>query len=244
MLKSMTPWMLTLAFVVAAPVMAEDKAKPATPAKEEAKKGADEAAKKAGETAKTAVEGKKDEMTKAAMAGAVIGKPAPAFKGKDMSGKEWTNDSFKGKVVVLEWFNSGCPFVVRHYEKYKTMNETAAKYSDKVVWLKINSGAPGKEGHGKDAEAKKKWNIASPILIDESGAVGKLYGAKTTPHMFVIDQQGILQYAGAIDNDARDEKSAGEKLNYVGQAIDEILAGKPVSQKETKAYGCSVKYGA
>jgi peroxiredoxin len=175
---------------------------------------------------------------------AKVGSAAPDFKLKDTEGKEISLSQFKGKVVVLEWYNSGCPFVKRHHDKYKTMADTAKKFGDKVVWIAINSGAPGKEGHGKDAESKKTWNIAWPILNDETGAVGRLYGAKTTPHMFVVDAQGVLQYAGAIDNDPKDEKSPGEKLNYVTQALEEVLAGKPVSQKETKPYGCSVKYGA
>jgi peroxiredoxin len=175
---------------------------------------------------------------------AKVGSAAPEFTLKDTDGKDVSLSKFKGKIVVLEWYNSGCPFVVRHHEKYNTMTDTAKKFGDKVVWLAINSGAPGKQGHGLDATSKTKWNIGYPILNDETGKVGNLYGAKTTPHMYVIDGQGILRYAGAIDNDAKDEKSPGEKLNYVAQAVEELLANKPVSQAETKAYGCSVKYGS
>jgi peroxiredoxin len=175
---------------------------------------------------------------------AKVGSAAPDFTLKDTEGKEVTLSSFKGKIVVLEWYNSGCPFVKRHHEQNKTMADTAKQFGDKVVWLAINSGAPGKEGHGKDAESKKNWNIAWPILNDETGKVGRLYGAKTTPHMFVIDGQGILRYAGAIDNDPKAEKASGEKVNYVAQAVTELLANKPVSQAETKPYGCSVKYGS
>lgn len=175
---------------------------------------------------------------------AKVGSAAPTFTLKDTDGKDVSLDQFKGKIVVIEWYNSECPFVVRHHKKYTTMTDTAKKFGDKVVWLAVNSGAPGKEGHGKDASSKKEWSLAYPVLNDETGKVGHLYGAKTTPHMFVIDGQGILQYAGAIDNDAKDEKSVSEKVNYVAQAVGELIAGKPVSQPETKQYGCSVKYGS
>ncbi|MDX2116136.1 MAG: redoxin domain-containing protein [Planctomycetota bacterium] len=177
---------------------------------------------------------------------AKIDSAAPDFTLTDTDGKQHKLSDYtaQGKVVVLEWFNSGCPYVKRHYDKYTTMRDTAAKHGDKVVWLAINSGAPGKEGHGKDAQARTDWKIAYPVLLDESGQVGKLYGAKTTPHMFVIDPKGILVYAGAIDNDPKDAQPADKKTNYVAQALDEVIAGKPVSTKETKAYGCSVKYGS
>lgn len=177
---------------------------------------------------------------------AKVGSAAPDFVLKDTNGKEFKlSDATKqGKTVVIEWFNSGCPFVKRHHEKYTTMSDTAKKYSDKnVIWVAINSGAPGKEGHGKDAEAVKNWKIAYPVLIDEPGSVGKLYGAKTTPHMFIVDNKGILAYAGAIDNDNKDELAKDKKINYVDQALGELTSGKPVSTPETKAYGCSVKYG-
>ena len=176
--------------------------------------------------------------------GAKVGEAAPAFTLKDTDGKEVSLKTYTdaGKIVVVEWFNSGCPFVVRHHEKYTTMKDTAAKYGDKVQWIAINSGGPGKEGHGKDKAAIEKWKISWPVLIDEDGKVGKAYGAQTTPHMFVIDAKGVLQYAGAIDNDRQDQMEKSKKVNYVDQAISEILAGTPVSTKETKAYGCSVKY--
>jgi len=177
---------------------------------------------------------------------AKVGSAAPGFTLVDTDGKSHNIEDYtrQGKVVVIEWFNAGCPFVVRHHDKVKTMADTAKKHSDKVVWLAINSGAPGKQGHGMDAEAKKNWNIPYPILLDESGSVGRLYGAKTTPHMYIVDTKGMLVYAGAIDNDPKGDKPASEKVNYVAQALDEVLAGKPVSQAETKAYGCSVKYGS
>lgn len=176
---------------------------------------------------------------------AKVGSAAPDFVLKDTNGKEHRLSDYtkQGKIVVIEWFNSGCPFVVRHHDKYTTMADTAKKYADKnVVWIAINSGAPGKEGHGKDAEAIKNWKIGYPVLNDEVGDVGRLYGAKTTPHMFIVDSKGILAYAGAIDNDAKDAEPKEKKINYVDQALGEIVAGKPVSTAETKPYGCSVKY--
>ena len=175
---------------------------------------------------------------------ATVGSKAPDFTLTDTSGKEVTLSSLtgNGQVVVLEWFNAGCPFVVRHHEKYNTMTDLANKYKGKVTWLAINSSAQGKEGYGMDAEAISKWSINYPILIDADGGVGRLYGAKTTPHMFIIDTKGTLVYAGAIDDDRGDQKSPTEKVNYVALALDEVLAGKPVTQSETKSYGCSVKY--
>lgn len=177
---------------------------------------------------------------------AKVGSAAPEFSLVDTNGKTHKLSDYTkaGKVVVIEWFNPGCPFVVRHHEKYTTMTDTAKKFGDKVVWLAINSSGPGKEGHGGDKDAITKWKIGYPVLNDEKGTVGKLYGAKTTPHMFIVDTKGMLAYAGAIDNDPKDEMAKDKKINYVDQALTEIIAGKPVSNPETKQYGCSVKYGA
>ena len=175
---------------------------------------------------------------------AKVGAKAPDFTLTDATGQEHTLSSYtgKGQVVVLEWFNAGCPFVVRHHEKYQTMSDLAAKYKGKVTWLAVNSSASGKQGFGMDKEAMAKWKIAYPILIDADGGVGHMYGAKTTPHMFIIDAKGTLVYAGAIDDDSGDKKSPTEKVNYVANALDEVLAGKPVTEAETRSYGCSVKY--
>ena len=123
------------------------------------------------------------------------------------------------------------------------MADAARTYKDKdVVWLAINSTNANHPAYGKDAEAVKNWKITYPVLIDAPGTVGKAYNAKTTPHMYVIDKEGILRYMGAIDNDMRGTKSESERVNYVTQAIDEIVAGDSVSEPETKAYGCGVKY--
>ncbi len=181
------------------------------------------------------------ESKKPEKAAAKIGEQAPAFELKDTDGKAVKLADYKGKVVVLEWFNPGCPVVQAHYNA-DTMNKTIAKFKDnQVVWLRVNSGAPGKQGHGLEANknAKTEWNIKTPILLDEEGTVGKAYGAKTTPHCFVINADGVLVYAGAIDNGKPDK--IGD-INYVEKAVQQTLAGETVATPETKAYGCSVKY--
>jgi len=171
---------------------------------------------------------------------AQLGAPAPDFSLSDQSGKIVSLSSFAGKVVVLEWANPDCPFVVRHY-KANTMTGLAKKYAGQgVVWLAINSS------HYAGVEANKKfadqYGVAYPVLDDHTGVVGKAYGARTTPHMFVIDKAGKLVYQGAIDDDASGEKQ-GQGANFVVQALDAALAGKAVATAETKSYGCSVKYG-
>jgi peroxiredoxin len=171
---------------------------------------------------------------------AQVGKPAPAFTLKDESGKEHSLSQYKGKVVVLEWTNPECPFVKRHYQA-KTMSHTLEALDAKqVVWLAVDSTST----HGADvAKAwKQEQGIRYPILLDTEGRVGQAYGAKTTPHMYVIDAQGVLRYAGAIDSDPRgSEKSP---TNHVKTAVDAVLGGKPVPASTTKPYGCSVKYKA
>lgn len=176
---------------------------------------------------------------------AKIGEKAPNFTLTDINGKTFTlADATKdGKIVVLEWFNPECPVVVKHHASNPTFKNLAAEFAGKeVVMVAINSGAPGNQGAGKDLNVKaaKDFGMAYPILLDESGKVGKQYGAKTTPHMFVIDKNGTLAYAGAIDDKS---KKPGE-VNYVSQAVNELLAGQTVTTAETQAYGCSVKYGS
>lgn len=179
---------------------------------------------------------------------AEVGKPAPDFTLKDLDGKDVQLASFKGKVVVLEWFNPSCPFVQKAHTK-GSLKATAKKYTDKgIVWLAVNSGAPGKQGHGVDTnrDAAKKFGMEHPILVDESGQVGKTYGATNTPHMFVIDGKGTLVYRGAIDNspDGEGESApAGKLVSWVDEALAAIAAGKTPEMAETKAYGCGVKYG-
>lgn len=162
--------------------------------------------------------------------------PAPAFSLEDQDGKAVNLADLKGKIVVLEWTNPDCPFVQRHYQAdTMTMTKLASKYKDSgVVWLAINS--TNYMGRDKYKAWIKEHNLPYAILDDHTGAVGKTYGAKTTPHMFVIDKTGTIAYQGAIDDQAG-------KVNYVAQALEELLAGKAVTIPETKPYGCSVKYG-
>lgn len=178
---------------------------------------------------------------------AKLGAPAPDFELPDLDGKPVKLSSFRGKTVVLEWFNPGCPFVKASHSKGSLIDSAARHQKSGVVWLAINSGAKGKQGHGVDVNraAKDTFKLDHPILLDESGAVGHTYAAAHTPHMFVIDAKGVLVYRGAIDNspDGERESPAGGKLvNYVDAALAELAAGKPVSVADTQAYGCSVKY--
>lgn len=176
---------------------------------------------------------------------AKVGEAAPDFTLTDTDGKKHTLSEYtkQGKIVVLEWFNPGCPYVIKHHHNHKTMATLANEFSGKdVVWIAVNSGAPGKQGHGLDLnkQHKKDWGIAYPILIDESGDVGRMYEAKTTPHMYIVDKNGVLQYAGAIDNN-RSATTLGD-VNYVRQALNQILAGETVTEPITQPYGCTVKY--
>jgi peroxiredoxin len=188
-----------------------------------------------------------EKAAEAAPATATVGKPAPAFTLKDLDGKEVKLSSFKGKVVVLEWFNPGCPYVKKSHT-VGSLVDTAKKHTDKgVVWLAINSSAPGLQGNelSLNTESAKTWAMGHPVLRDEDGTVGKAYGATNTPHMFVIDKKGVLAYAGAIDNSPDAEKKSapdGKLVNYVDDAVASVTAGKPVAVTTSKAYGCSVKY--
>ncbi len=180
---------------------------------------------------------------------ATVGKPAPDFTLKDLDGKDVKLSSFKGKTVVLEWFTPGCPFVKKSHTVGSLVGTAAKHAKNGVVWLAINSNAPGKQGGDpKDsAAAKKTWSLEHPILIDPTGATGKAYGATNTPHMFVIDAKGTLVYAGAIDNSPDGEgKSArdGKLVNYVDAALEDLAAKRAVKTSTTKAYGCGVKYGS
>jgi peroxiredoxin len=172
---------------------------------------------------------------------AKVGEPAPQFSLKDQNGKTHSLADYAGKTVVLEWFNDDCPYVVKHYSG-GDMNATAKKYADKdVVWLAINTTA------GKTADDNKKiageWKIERPILADSTSEVAQAYQSKNTPTMYVIDKEGKLVYMGAIDSDnSADPKKVAGATNYVAKALDEVLAGKPVSEPKTKAYGCGVKY--
>lgn len=187
--------------------------------------------------------------TPAAAPVAIVGQAAPDFTLKDLDGKDVALASFKGKTVVLEWFNPACPFVKKSHSKGSLVDTAKKVTANGVVWLAINSGAPGKQGYevADNVAAVKELGIGHPVLRDETGAVGKAYGATNTPHMFVIDPKGTVVYAGAIDNSPDAEKGApegGTLINYVEAALADVAAGKPVATPTHKAYGCSVKYGS
>ncbi|MCC7527721.1 MAG: thioredoxin family protein [Candidatus Melainabacteria bacterium] len=176
-----------------------------------------------------------------------VGKPAPAFSLKDWDGKTRKLADYKGKIVVLEWFNHGCPFVKKHYDS-SNMQDLQKTYTGKgVVWLSICSSAEGKQGYGTGEEHKKafkeKGGAPTVVLIDSEGTVGRQYDAKTTPAMYVIDGKGVLVYAGAIDdNRTADRQAAKTAKNFVAAALNETLAKKQVAISSTKSYGCSIKY--
>jgi peroxiredoxin len=175
-----------------------------------------------------------------------VNEKAPNFTLKDLSGNEHSLKDFteKGHTVVLEWYNPECPFVKKHYrDDSRTMLKLQEQFkNEKITWLRINSGAEGKQGAGAEHNRTMagEFGITTPILLDETGKVGKMYGAKRTPEMYVIDAEGVLRYWGAIDDDSG-FRTIG-KTNYVESAIKSVLAGETVKVQKTKAYGCSVKY--
>jgi peroxiredoxin len=175
------------------------------------------------------------------------GEAAPEFTLTDSKGTSHKLSDFRGKFVVLEWLNHECPFVKKHYSS-GNMQKLQQEYTAKgVVWLSIISSAPGKQGHrtGPQAEADTKDKNAAPtaVLLDPSGEVGKKYDAKTTPEMFVLDKEGKILYAGAIDSiKSTDSADIAKAENHVRQALDAALAGQPVPKPKTTPYGCSVKY--
>ena len=175
------------------------------------------------------------------------GMPAPAFSAPDIGGRTISLGDYAGKIVILEWTNDGCPFVGKHYES-GNMQALQRKYTGEGdVWLTIASSAPGEQGYVTPPEAKAdvaRWRAApSDFLLDPNGVVGRLYDARATPHMVVIDRGGRVAYMGAID-DTPSTRLADVKTakNYLVAALDEIAAGKPVTVAVTEAYGCSIKY--
>lgn len=183
----------------------------------------------------------------AATAGATVGQAAPAFTGLDSNGKTHSLADFKGKTVVLEWTNHECPYVRKVYDT-NVMQSLQKDATDKgVVWLTINSGAPGKQGHtdaaAANAQIEKEKSHETARILDPEGTIGKLYGASTTPHMFVINGEGVLVYAGAIDDQpSANQANVKEANNYVKAALDSLAAGEPIAVASTKPYGCAVKY--
>lgn len=182
-----------------------------------------------------------------ALASPKVGEAAPAFELVDADGKARKLAEFAGKTVVLEWTNAGCPFVKKHYGSGNMQALQKQAQGEGVVWLTINSSATGKQGHTDGAGAKKllaeQGAAPAAYLLDPEGRVGRLYGAKVTPHMYVIDGKGTLVYMGAIDdNPSANPADAKTAKNYVTQALKELAAGKAISEPTTRAYGCGVKY--
>lgn len=180
-------------------------------------------------------------------AAVTVGEKAPAFAAKAADGSDVALSDYAGKTVVLEWFNKDCPFVRKHYDS-ANMQTLQKEYTAKdVIWLTVNSAAEGKQGYEAAEAALKTVETegAAPthVLLDTDGTVGKLFDAKTTPHLFVIDKEGTLVYAGAID-DTPSVKTEDVKTakNYVRAALDALAAGEPVAETSSKAYGCAVKY--
>ena len=182
-----------------------------------------------------------------ASAAPLIGQAAPNFRATDVNGKAVSLSSYRGKTVVLEWHNPGCPFVKKHYGSGNMQKAQAAAAKDGVVWLTINSGAPGKQGHLSGAEARSMLAQAgarpSAYLLDPAGAVGRAYDAKTTPHMYVVNKAGTLVYAGGIDDKpTANPADVNGARNHVLAALSELKAGKAVSVTTSRPYGCGVKY--
>jgi peroxiredoxin len=180
---------------------------------------------------------------------ASVGVAAPDFTLTDLDGHAVSLSSFKGKTVVLEWFNPGCPFVRKAHTVGSLKDAPARAQADGVVWIAVNSAAQGKQGSGADANRKvvAEYGMKYPVLLDESGTIGRTYGATNTPNMFVIDPQGTLVYRGAIDNSPDGEGQSpadGKLVNYVDEALAALKAHRPVKVPETKAYGCGVKYAS
>ena len=184
-----------------------------------------------------------------AWGGVSPGEKAPNIKSVDQTGSKFNLNDYKGKYVILEWYNHGCPFVRKHYDS-KNMQTIQALYKDnkEVVWVTIVSSAPGKQGHiGTDKEALKQMikegSKADFLLRDVDGGIGKTYGAKTTPHIYIIDHNQIVQYEVAIDSiNSTNSADIKEAKNYITSAMSKIMLGNKPSPQKTKPYGCSVKY--
>jgi len=184
-----------------------------------------------------------------ALAKVSIGQPAPDFTLTDSNGKTRSLSQFKGKVVVLEWNNPQCPFVGKHYGGGNMQKQQGDATAAGVIWLTINSSATGKQGDITGAEANayvaKVGAKQTAYLLDPSGEAGRMYGARTTPHMYVIDKAGVLRYMGGIDSIAStDQDDLAKATQYIPQVLAELAAGKAVSVTTSEPYGCSVKYGS
>lgn len=178
-----------------------------------------------------------------------VGAQAPMFSGTTTSGETFNLSDQAGKNVILEWTNHDCPFVVKHYGAGNMQAMQKRETAKGVVWVTIISSAPGKQGHVSAAQADElttsRGAKPSYVILDESGEIGRMYDAKTTPHMYVIDQGQVLQYAGAIDSiPSANPADIARADNYVSTAMNSLRAGQPVVTKQTQPYGCSVKYGS
>ncbi len=176
-----------------------------------------------------------------------IGSAAPDFTLNCLDGKPHSLADYKGKIIVLEWTNPNCPYVVRVYKTDKIIPELQKKYSEKgIIWLTINSTHPDHKDYVPPEKLKEiyaEWQASyTQYLMDPEGQVGRLYGAKTTPHIFIINAEGKLVYNGALDDDPRGQKSKDQKVNYVALALEALLNGKEVTPALTQPYGCTVKY--
>ena len=176
-----------------------------------------------------------------------IGQPAPDFTAIDSNGDPQTLSQYRGKTVVLEWKNHLCPFVVKHYISQNMQSLQQYAVENGIIWLSIISSAPGKQGYCTPQQANEislnEQSFASSILLDSSGDIGRLYQAKTTPHMFVINKKGTLVYRGAIDSvRSSDPSDIPLATNYVKDALRSLLNKEPIAVTETAPYGCSVKY--
>jgi len=186
-------------------------------------------------------------LAASASASPTVGQLAPVFSAVDSNGATRSLAQFKGKTVVLEWTNNGCPYTRKHYESGNMQRLQQEATASGVVWLSVISSAPGKEGYVTGSEANdltaSRFAHPSAVLLDPTGVVGRAYEAQTTPHMFVIDKAGVLRYMGAIDDHpvASPASLAGAR-NYVREALGALAAGKPVAVASTEPYGCSVKY--
>lgn len=186
-------------------------------------------------------------MATTAGAAPKIGEPAPGFTGMDTSGKSHALSDFRGKPVVLEWTNHDCPYVRKHYSSGNMQQQQQAATGQGAVWLSIISSAPDKQGHVTPAQADAltaERNAApSAVILDEKGEIGRLYGAKTTPHMYIIDADGKLAYMGGIDSiPSTNPADIAKATQYVPAALAQVMQGKPVTPSVTRPYGCSVKY--
>lgn len=184
----------------------------------------------------------------AALAAAEIGQPAPDFAANDINGQPHKLSDYKGKIVVLESYNLDCPFCHNHYRTGAMQDLQKELTAKGVVWLLVNSVAPKYPSHRSADAAKQEWadqKIAATAWLDDSaGDVGRKYGMRTTPHMFVIAPSGILAYAGAIDDRPRPEGDPRTARNYVREAVQKLQAGEKLTVSQTKPYGCGVRYGS